>query len=387
VNSTPTFSINRLTLSDFRNYESLRVTPPRPLIALTGPNGAGKTNVLEAVSLLVPGRGLRGSAFNVIARIGGSASWAVAADVMVPEGEFKLGSGFAGDPLAEDGGSSGRSAMVDGSPQRSTGVLANYLKMLWLTPAMDRLFAGPASDRRRFFDRLVASFDGHHGTRVSAFEKLMRERNFLLQDHRSDLAWLTSVEAQMAEQAVAIAAARNEAATTLARHFAAGADASPFPWGILQLNGDIEMLVLAKPAVQAETEYAMILRDSRALDRTQGRTLKGPHRSDISVTHGPKSQPAELCSTGEQKALLIGLILAQARAVKELLGAAPVLLLDEVAAHLDAHRRRGLFEALTALGVQAWMTGTDASLFAEAGDASVLYHVEHGSILEVKAPQ
>jgi DNA replication and repair protein RecF len=387
VNSTPTFSINRLTLSDFRNYESLRITPSRSLIALTGPNGAGKTNVLEAVSLLVPGRGLRGSAFNVIARIGGSSSWAVAADVMVPEGEFKLGSGFEGDPLAEDGGSSGRSAMVDGSPQRSTGVLANYLKMLWLTPAMDRLFAGPASDRRRFFDRLVASFDDHHGARISAFEKLMRERNFLLQDRRCDVAWLTSVEAQMAEQAVAIAAARNEAATTLARHFAAGADASPFPWGILQLNGDIETLVLAKPAVQAEAEYVIILRDSRPLDRTQGRTLKGPHRSDISVTHGPKSQPAELCSTGEQKALLIGLILAQARAVKELLGAAPVLLLDEVAAHLDAHRRRGLFEALTALGVQAWMTGTDASLFAEAGDASALYHVEHGSILEVKASQ
>jgi DNA replication and repair protein RecF len=387
VNSTPIFSINRLTLSDFRNYESLRVTPSRSLIALTGPNGAGKTNVLEAVSLLVPGRGLRGSAFNVIARIGGSASWAVAADVMVPEGEFKLGSGFAGDPLAEDGGSSGRSAMVDGSPQRSTGVLANYLKMLWLTPAMDRLFAGPGSDRRRFFDRLVASFDDHHGARISAFEKLMRERNFLLQDHRCDLAWLTSVEAQMAEHAIAIAAARNDAAAILARHFAAGAGSSPFPWGILQLLGDIETLVLAKPAVQAEAEYVIILRESRALDRTQGRTLKGPHRSDISVTHGPKSQLAELCSTGEQKALLIGLILAQARAVKEFLGAAPVLLLDEVAAHLDAHRRRGLFEALTALGVQAWMTGTDASLFAEAGDASVLYHVEHGSILEVKAPQ
>jgi DNA replication and repair protein RecF len=383
VTNTPSFSINRLTLSDFRNYGSLRIVPAQPLVALTGQNGAGKTNVLEALSLLVPGRGLRGSAFNVIARIGGSASWAVAADVVVPDGEFRLGSGFEGDPEAEDGGGAGRSTMIDGQVQRSTSALAPYLKMLWLTPAMDRLFAGSASDRRRFFDRLVASFDSHHGARISAFEKLMRERNFLLQDSRCDLTWLSSIEAQMAEHAIAVAAARNDAAATLARHFAAGADTGPFPWGILQLNGAVETLVAEKPAVQAEATYAIILRDSRGLDRAQGRTLHGPHRTDIAVTHGPKSQAAELCSTGEQKALLIGLILAQARAVKELIGAAPVLLLDEVAAHLDRHRRRGLFEALTALSVQAWMTGTDTSLFAEAGSASALYNVEHGSILEV----
>jgi DNA replication and repair protein RecF len=268
--------------------------------------------------------------------------------------------------------------------QRSPGPLSNYLKMLWLTPAMDRLFAGPASDRRRFFDRLVASFDSHHGARVSAFEKLMSERNFLLQDPRYDAGWLTSIEAQMAEQAIAISAARNEAAGALARHFAMHAEASPFPWGMLQLKGETEALVAAKPAVQAETEYAIILRDSRGLDRAQSRTMQGPHRTDFSVLHGPKSQNAELCSTGEQKALLIGLILAQARAVKELSGAAPVLLLDEVAAHLDKDRRRGLFEALTELGSQNWMTGTDANLFSEAGPASVLYHVEHGTILEVK---
>jgi DNA replication and repair protein RecF len=384
VNHTPTFAITRLTLSDFRNYESLRINPSQPLIALTGQNGAGKTNVLEAVSLLVPGRGLRGSAFNVIARLNGSASWAVAAEIEVPAGEFKIGTGFEGDPLAEDGGTSGRNAMIDGATQRSPGPLSDYLKMLWLTPAMDRLFAGPGSDRRRFFDRLVIAFDSHHGARVSAFEKLMRERNFLLQDPRCDYAWLGSIETQMAEQATAIAAARNEAATVLAKHFAGHAEKSPFPWGILQLHGEIESLVAAKPAVQAESEYAMILKEQRGQDRAQQRTLKGPHRTDFSVLHGPKSQSAELCSTGEQKALLIGLVLAQARAVKELVGAAPVLLLDEVAAHLDVHRRRGLFEALTLLGTQAWMTGTDASLFDEAGTASCLYNVEHGTILEVK---
>lgn len=385
MNHTPSIAITRLTLSDFRNYEGLRIAPARPLIALTGQNGAGKTNVLEAISLLVPGRGLRGSAFNVIARLGGSASWAVAADIIVPNGDHKIGTGFEGDPLAEDGGSTGRNCMIDGEAQRSPGALSNHLKMMWLTPAMDRLFAGPASDRRRFFDRLVINFDTHHGARVSAFEKLMRERNFLLQDPRCDYAWLSSVEAQMSEQAIAIAASRNEAASVLAKHFAGHADSSPFPWGLLQLNGEIEALIAAKPAVQAEAEYAMILKDSRNLDRAQSRTMKGPHRTDFSVLHGPKSQNAELCSTGEQKALLIGLILAQARAVKELIGAAPMLLLDEVAAHLDVHRRRGLFEALTALGVQAWMTGTDTNLFSEAGEASVVYNVEHGTILEVKS--
>jgi DNA replication and repair protein RecF len=378
------YRINRLTLSDFRNYSSLRIETSRPLVALTGQNGAGKTNVLEALSLLVPGRGLRGSAFNVIARLNGSDSWGVAADIETPEDEFKIGTSFEGDPTSEDGGNSGRNAMVDGEVQRSSGVLTNYLKMLWLTPAMDRLFAGPASDRRRFFDRLVAAFDAHHGARVSAFEKLMRERNFLLQDPRCDYVWLTSIERQMSEHAIAIASARNAAANTLARHFAAHADTSPFPWGILQLVGDIEQLSAHIPAVQAEEEYAKILYDSRNADRAQQRTLKGPHRTDFSVTHGPKNAPAELCSTGEQKALLIGLILAQARSVKELVGAAPILLLDEVAAHLDAFRRRGLFEALTELGVQAWMTGTDENLFSEAGAYSALYHVEHGSIVEVK---
>ncbi|MDE2445417.1 MAG: DNA replication/repair protein RecF [Alphaproteobacteria bacterium] len=379
-----TYRINRLTLSDFRNYATLRIEPTCPLVALTGNNGAGKTNILEAVSLLVPGRGLRGSAFNVVARLSGSGSWAVAATVDVPEGEFHLGTSFEGDPSSEDGGNAGRNAMVDGEVQRSSGVLTNYLKMLWLTPAMDRLFAGPASDRRRFFDRLVAAFDSHHGARFSAFEKLMRERNFLLQDHRSDAVWLSSIERQMAEQAVAIATARNAAAETLARHFAGHADQSPFPWGILQLVGEIEVLAAHNPAVQAEEEYARLLFDSRGADRAQQRTLKGPHRTDFSVTHGPKNVPADLCSTGEQKALLIGLILAQAKAVKELVGAAPILLLDEVAAHLDAARRRGLFESLTRLGVQAWMTGTDESLFGEAGPQAALYHVEQGEIVEVK---
>jgi len=208
----------------------------------------------------------------------------------------------------------------------------------------------------------------------------MRERNALLHDHRADTAWLSTLETQMAEQAVAIAAARNEAATQLAKHFAAGDAQGPFPWGILQLQGQIEELVATKPAVQVEEDYARILHDSRPADRAQQRTLNGPHRTDFSVLHGPKSTQAELCSTGEQKALLIGLVLAQARAAKEMLGASPILLLDEVAAHLDQDRRRGLFAALDALGTQAWMTGTDMELFEAAGVHASRFLVKDGTV-------
>ena len=383
----PRFSIERLTLHNFRNYESLRLEPRARLVALTGPNGAGKTNILEAISLLVPGRGLRGSAFNLLARLGGNGSWAVAADAETPLGDVQLGTGFEGDPLSEDSEQSGRSAMIDGLLQKSSGRLGAHLRILWLTPAMDRLFAGPGGDRRRFFDRLVASFDESHGARVNAFEKLMRERNFLLQDERADHTWLSSLEAQMAECAIAMASARNEVSRHLSRHFAGAENAVPFPWGVFQLEGEIEELVAAKPAVQAEEEYARILADSRGLDRAQGRTLKGPHRTDFSVMHGPKSTPAALCSTGEQKALLIGLILAQARAVKDHLGAAPLLLLVEVAAHLDEARRHGLYETLARLGAQSFMTGTEATLFAGAGPQAQLYAVENGKVEDMKVKQ
>jgi DNA replication and repair protein RecF len=374
----PNFSITRLTLTDFRNHVSLRLEPTAPLICLYGPNGAGKTNILEAVSLLVPGRGLRAQAFNLLARLDGNGSWAVAAEVETPEGEFRLGTSH--DPQTTEGENASRKVAVDGHLQKSSGALGQHLKMLWLTPAMDRLFMGPGSERRKFFDRMVASFNDAHAGHVAAYEKLMRERNALLQQPGADRTWLATLETQMAEQAVAIAVARNEATGILARHFASGAAQGPFPWGVLQLHGQIEELVAHKPAVQVEDEYANILNDSRGADRAQQRTLSGPHRTDFSVLHGPKSVAAELCSTGEQKALLIGLVLAQARAAHEVLGAAPVLLLDEVAAHLDAARRRGLFAALTELGAQAWMTGTDENLFEEAGDQACRFEVKDGMV-------
>ena len=376
-------ALTRLTLTDFRNYAGLRLDVSAPLVALTGPNGAGKTNLLEAISLLTPGRGLRGASFEDLARHGGASTWAIASEVATSEGTVSLGTGWSGQSDGNEGAAQSRLVVIDGHVQKSSSTLAQYMRQLWLTPAMDRLFAGPASDRRRFLDRLVAAFDPEHGARVLVFEKVMRERNLLLEEPRADAAWLSSLEAHMAEAAVAIAAARLHAVEALRRHIGEARTASAFPWAQVAVEGEIESLVAVMPAVRVEDEYRKILRDSRAADRGAGRTLRGPHRSDFSVSHGPKNMPAGLCSTGEQKALLIGLILAQARAVKGESQIAPVLLLDEVAAHLDRQRREGLFQALAALGCQAWMTGTDAGLFEGLGHDAAVFHVEAGTISEV----
>ena len=381
MTSSQTLAITRLTLTDFRNHAGLRLDVDARLIALTGANGAGKTNILEAISLLAPGRGLRGAVFDDLARQGGPASWAIAAEVETGNGKVNLGTGWSGQSEAGDGG--GRLVVIGGRAQKSSGALSEYMRMLWLTPAMDRLFAGPASDRRRFLDRMVTAFDPGHGARNLVFEKVMRERNLLLEEARPDKTWLASLEAQMAEAAVAIAAARLIGLEALRTHMQEGRETSSFPWGEVAVEGEIEALVAVTPAVRVEDEYRKILRDSRGLDRAAGRTLRGPHRSDLSVAHGPKRMAAALCSTGEQKALLIGLILAQARAVKAAAGVAPVLLLDEVAAHLDGARRRGLLEALAAVGAQSWMTGTDAQLFEGMGEEGTVFHVEDGTARQV----
>jgi DNA replication and repair protein RecF len=381
VTDSPTLAIRRLTLTDFRNYAGLRLATGVSLIALSGANGAGKTNILEAVSLLAPGRGLRGTPFDELPRQGGPASWAIAAEAETPAGPVSIGTGWSGQSEAGDGG--GRLVVIDGEVQRSSGALGHHMRVLWLTPAQDRLFAGPASERRRFLDRLVAAFDPEHGARILVFEKVMRERNLLLEEQRPDQAWLSSLEAHMAEAAVAISAARLVGLEALQTHISEGRDASSFPWADVAVEGEIESLVAAKPAVQVEDEYRKVLRDSRGLDRAAGRTLRGPHRSDLVVAHGVKQMPAGQCSTGEQKALLIGLVLAQARAVKALAGSPPILLLDEVAAHLDRARRKSLLEALAALGAQSWMTGTDAQLFEAIGDHGVIFHVEDGQVREV----
>lgn len=361
--------MRRLTLTDFRNYPSLRLETEAQAIVLTGPNGAGKTNLLEALSLLAPGRGLRNATYDEVARQGGAGGWAVAAEV----GDVALGTAWEG---ASD---QGRLVMIDGIAHKSSGALGRHVRCLWLVPAMDRLFSGSRGERLRFFDRLAGVVDPDHGTRINAFDKLVRERNILLEDGRSDPAWLSSVEAQMAETGAAIAAARIDALSRLQSHARANIQDDIFPWAELAIGGEIETLLTSMPAVQAEDEYRRILRDSRGLDRAQGRTLNGPHRSDFLVTHGPKSAPAAQCSTGEQKALLIGLILAQARAVGEAHGG-PLLLLDEVTAHLDRRRREGLFQTIAVLGCQAWMTGTDEALFAGVGNGADFYHVDTGKV-------
>jgi DNA replication and repair protein RecF len=376
-------ALTRLTLTDFRNYAGLRLDVAARLVALTGPNGAGKTNLLEAISLLAPGRGLRGAGFEDLARQGGAGAWAIAAEIVNGEGPVSVGTGWSGHADGGDTAGGGRLVVIDGHVQKGSGALGQHMRLLWLTPAMDRLFAGPGGDRRRFLDRLVAAFDPEHASRVSVFEKVMRERNLLLEEARPDAAWLSSLEAHMAEAAVAIAAARRHAVEALQRHIDEGREGSAFPWGIVAVEGETEALLETMPAVRAEDEYRKIMRDSRRLDAAAGRTLRGPHRSDFSVQHGAKDMPAGLCSTGEQKALLIGLILAQARAVRAESRVAPVLLLDEVAAHLDRQRRKALFEALTVLGCQAWMTGTDAELFESVGRDAAVFHVEAGTVSEV----
>lgn len=379
---TATLAVNRLTLTGFRSYDHLRLETGGTSVVLIGPNGAGKTNLLEAVSLLAPGRGLRGAPFDELVKQGG-AGWAVSAELEGAAGPVKLGTAYA---LSDGtGDAAGRQVTIDGITQKGSGALGHHVRILWLTPAMDRLFAGPASDRRRFLDRLVLAFDPDHSTRVLAFEKAMRERNRLLSEPRPDASWLSGLEVELAARGVAVAAARLAAIDTL-RGYAgkppeSGGKPSHFPWVMLTCDGEVESLISAMPAVQAEDRYRKMLHDSRRADAGAARTLIGPHRSDLSVTHGPKDMPARLCSTGEQKALLIGIVLAHARAVKAGFGGlAPILLLDEVAAHLDEGRRHGLYGELEGLGGQVWMTGTDRSLFEGSGAGPQIYEVGQGAV-------
>ncbi len=264
----------------------------------------------------------------------------------------------------------GRVVRIEGETRSGSGALADYVEMVWVTPATDGLFLGPASERRRFLDRLIVCFDSGHRTRTGQFERAMASRNRLLADGVNENARLEGLELVMAETGVAIAAARAEAVAALAAVSAqrrARDPASPFPWSELALAGTIDADLARLPAVDVEDAYMKVLREMRERDRAAGRTLDGPHRSDLSVTHGPKGMPARLCSTGEQKALLLGLVLAHAELVKERQeGMAPALLLDEVTAHLDEARRQALFAELLRLECQAWMTGTDQQAFSSA---------------------
>ena len=349
-------SVTRLSLSDFRSYPDALIAPGLGLVVLTGENGAGKTNVLEAVSLLSPGRGLRGASLGEMARTGGPGTFAVAGTL----GGIELGTGtIAAAPER-------RQVRINGAPA-SANSLSEWLSILWLTPAMDRLFQEGASGRRRFLDRLVLALEPGHAVHAARYEAAMRARNKLLAEPQPhDEAWLSALEARMAEHGAALAAARASVVAALGERLAEAPE-GPFARASLRLEGGDE-------------DLAQILPRSRGRDAAAGRTLAGPHRTDLSVTHLGKNQPAGLSSTGEQKALLLAIILAHADLVAERTGRRPILLLDEVAAHLDPLRRGALFDRLEAGGGQVWMTGTEAALFDGIGPAASRFSVADGAV-------
>jgi DNA replication and repair protein RecF len=369
--------ICRLTLSNFRSYHAANIAISGDLIVLVGPNGAGKTNLLEAISLFSPGRGLRRADLGELAFNEGDGSWAISAEVDGALGLATLGTGI--EPPANADAAPVRKYRIDREPAGSAAPFADHLRVIWLVPAMDQLFAGPASERRRFLDRLVLAVDARHAARVSALERALRSRNRLLESPRPDTHWLDAAEHETAEVAVAVAAARAETVRRLSAALAARrVTESGFPSAEIGLDGWMEAAVLAAPAVEVEDRYRAVLHDNRARDAAAGRTLDGPHLTDLAVVYEPKGIAARDASTGEQKALLIGLVLAHAALVAEMSGAAPVILLDEVIAHLDPSRRAALFGALGRLGTQVWMTGADPAGFAEVPAGAEIFEVAPG---------
>jgi DNA replication and repair protein RecF len=376
--------IRRLTLTNFRSYRAAQIEVAGGPVVLVGPNGAGKTNLIEAISFLAPGRGLRRATLDEVAFQEGDGSWAVAADVDGALGLATLGTGIEA-PAAEDTAVA-RKCRIDREPAVSVAALSDHVRVIWLVPAMDGIFGGPASERRRFLDRLVLAVDAEHSGRVAALERSLRSRNRLLEDPRPDPHWLDAVEHETAEVAVAVAAQRAETVARLQQALKARDDpASVFPASEIALKGWIEELVRQRPAIEVEDRYRAVLKDNRSRDAAAGRTLDGPHLTDLSVTHARKGIAAADASTGEQKALLIGLVLAHANLLGEMSGFAPILLLDEVVAHLDPERRTALFGELETLGAQVWVTGADPAAFAEIAPRAQVFEVSPGRIARTRA--
>jgi DNA replication and repair protein RecF len=375
--------IRRLTLSNFRSYHAVRV----PLdhvgpVVLTGANGVGKTNLIEAISLLAPGRGLRRATMEELAFSEGDGAWAISAEIEGMLGLATLGTGI--DPPAGDESTPTRKCRIDRESVGSATAFADHLRVVWLTPAMDPLFNGPASERRRFLDRLVLAVDAQHSGRVAALERSLRSRNRLLEDSPGDSHWLDAIEHETAEVAVAVAAARAETAKRLSAALEASRDSAPeFPQAQIALQGWMEQLLPEHTATEVEDRYRALLKDNRTRDAAAGRTLDGPHLSDLVVTHAGKNIPAADASTGEQKALLIRLVLAHGRLIKQMTGFAPLLLLDEIVAHLDPSRRAALYDALSLLGAQVWMTGADPAAFGDIVGRAQVFLVRGGAVEQV----
>lgn len=374
----PRARIRRLQLTNFRSYRRAELHAGDGPVLLLGPNGAGKTNLLEAISFLSPGRGLRRATLDEVANTDGDGSWAVAAEVEGALGLAQLGTGI--DAPAADASPS-RRCRIDREPVPSATAFADHLRVIWLVPEMDGLFLGPAAERRRFLDRLVLAIDATHGSRVNALERALRSRNRLLEEPAPDPRWLDAIEHEVAELAVAVAAARAEAVSRLMREIESSRDtASAFPTASLSLEGWLEADVATRPAIEIEDRYRASLREARPRDRAAGRTLEGPHLSDLAVTYTEKGVRAERASTGERKALLVGVVLSHARLVAAMHGYAPVVLLDDVAAFLDEERRAALFVALARLGAQVWITGVDANAFATLPESSERFRVSPGRV-------
>ncbi|MEI9887933.1 MAG: DNA replication/repair protein RecF [Rhizomicrobium sp.] len=371
--------MTRLTLRNFRSYAETELVTNGAPVVLAGPNGAGKTNLLDALSLLSPGRGLRGAKLGEHVRRGPSAApsdalWAVAAQVTRQGESYEIGTGLT---LGPNGGER-RAVRLNGAPAQSSAELGELVQMLWLTPAMDRLFIEGASGRRKFLDRLVLGFDAGHARTTTRYETAMRERARLLKFGPRDPTWLDGLEAEMVEAGIAMAAARATTVERLNRALAARGEAGAFPAAQLALDGDTDALLAELGGGAAEALREKLAR-SRIRDAEAGRTTFGPHLSDLAVRHTQKRADARACSTGEQKALLISIVLADAWELSAARGGhAPLLLLDEIAAHLDAVRRAALFEEILSLGAQAWMTGTDLSLFEGLNGRADILHVNDG---------
>lgn len=364
--------VRRLTLADFRSYAQARCEIDGRLVVLVGENGAGKTNALEALSMFSAGRGLRRADLAECARHQGGGGYAVSIELdSGDDATMQLGHG-----LAPDGE---RRFRIERAPVASARAFADHLRVLWLTPAMDGLFAGPAGDRRRFLDRLALGVDADHGARVSRLERALRNRNKLLEEGVADRRWLDAAEQEISALGVAVAAARNETVSRLRGIIAEGRE-GPFPWAEIAIDGEIEIRLTEAPALAVEEWFRDALAATRRRDAAAGRTLTGPQTSDLAVRHGPRDAAARDCSTGEQKALLMGLTLAHARLVGAMTGRAPLLLLDEVAAHFDPRRRAALYDALEKLGVQVWMTGADPALFETLAGRATILSVTEGEI-------
>jgi DNA replication and repair protein RecF len=374
--------VRRLTLNNFRNYHTASLETGAKTVVLVGPNGAGKTNLVEAISFFAPGRGLRRAILDEVAFNEGDGSWAVAAEIEGALGLATLGTGIE-RPL-EEGATILRKCRIDREPVGSAAAFADHLRVVWLVPAMDTLFVGAPSERRRFLDRLALAVDAEHGSRVNALERSLRSRNRLLEEARPDTHWLDAVEHETAELAVAVAVQRVETVSRLVGVLASR-KGSAFPPAEIALDGWMEKLVPEYPAIEIEERYRAVLRDNRARDAAAGRTSDGPHLTDLKVIYAHKGIAAADASTGEQKALLIGLVLAHGRLIAEMTGFAPILLLDEIVAHLDPARRAALHVELAQLGGQVWMTGADPALFAEVGDDAMMVEVASGR-LEPRRP-